>query len=102
MFEVQLLIPTADNNGVLFDNDAFRAFEREASEKFGGVTRLPSHAAGAWISEGKTYRDTHRVYAVFLTSLTDGAKVSALAAWVRDRFRQESVCIRYLGLAEIL
>lgn len=102
MIEITFFIPTVDNDGVRFQESAFGAFEAKASELFGGFSQLPGIAAGGWVDQGRHYRDTHRVYAVFLGSIADGAKVASLAAWVRESFRQEAVTIRYLGLAEIL
>jgi hypothetical protein len=53
MFEVQILVPVADNNGDPFSRSDLEAFEAKAAELFGGVTRNPGTAQGSWIDDGK-------------------------------------------------
>lgn len=102
MFELTLLIPTADNDGVAFDGDDFVAFEARAIDLFGGVTRLDGLARGSWVEAGVVYGDTSRVYAVAVASITDGAKVAELVEFAKAHFRQLAIYVRFLGIAEIL
>jgi len=102
MIEVQILVPVAGNDGAEFSADHHEAFETFAAELFGGVTRLPSNAAGVWIEAGTVYRDETRVYVVALASITDGGKVRTLADFVKAHYAQLAVYVRYLGTAEVL
>lgn len=102
MFEVQILIPTKSNEKVFFSAEHHAAFETFASNLFGGITRLPSAAAGAWVDGGKLYQDTTLVYVVAVPSITRGADVAALVEFVKAHYAQLAVYIRYLGLSEIL
>lgn len=103
MFEVQFFIPTFANDGTVFGEDAFAAWETALAAAFGGFSLYPGTVAGAWRSPaGETFTDRLRVYAVFLSSLAAGAAVSEAAALARRLFAQEAIAIRYLGLTEIL
>lgn len=102
MFEVQILIPVADNDGNSFSPSHFGAFEAKASELFGGITRNPGTAQGSWVDEGTTYHDDSRVYAVAVKTLADGAKVAELVEFAKLHFKQLAIFIRYLGMVEIL
>lgn len=103
MFEVQFLIPTVSNAGDAFTAEDHAAFEAALLGRFGGFTIYPGVAAGAWVSsEGRRFDDSHRVYAVAVSSLTDGDKIAAIVAFVKGHYQQEAVYLRYLGRAEIL
>ncbi len=102
MFELQILVPTADNAGNAFSVEDHAAFEAAILSRFGGFTLYPGVAAGAWVAEGRRFDDAHRVYAMAVSSLTDGDKIAALVAYVKGHYQQEAVYVRYLGQAEIL
>jgi len=102
MFEVQILIPVVSNDGVTFSADHHAAFETVAIDLFNGVTRFPSQAVGSWVDAGRRYDDATVVYGVAVKSIVDGAKVGELVAFAKRHYRQESIFIRYLGLAEII
>ena len=102
MFEVQILIPRKDNAGAVFSRRHHSEFEVFAVSLFGGITRLPAEAIGAWADAGVVYQDRARVYVVALGSIVHGAKVGELATFAKDHYRQLAVYIRYLTLAEIL
>jgi hypothetical protein len=103
MFELQMLIPVADNEGDVFPASAFLAFEQAAIDCFGGFSRLPGTNTGGWISpDGRLYRDDAYVYAFVLRSVTDGERVGSLVGFAKTLFSQEAIFIRYLGVIEIL
>lgn len=102
MIEIQILIPTADNQGRPFAGEHHAAFEAAAVEIIGGITRLPRTAVGLWAEAGRVYADRSRLYVVSIASIADGGKVRLLAEWVRHHYDQRAVYIRYLGLSEVL
>jgi hypothetical protein len=103
MFEVQMLIPLADNDGETFTAEHHAAFEEAIVDAFGGFTRLPSSAIGGWKNAaGVMFSDVTRVYAVAVVSLTDGDKLGGLVRFAKAFYLQEAIFIRYLGIVEIL
>ena len=102
MFELQLLIPLADNEARTFTKEHHAQFEREILSRFGGLSMLPGTVAGQWIGAAKTHHDTMRVYSVGIESITQGGLVGELVEIAKTLYRQESIFIRYLGQAEIL
>ena len=102
MFEVQILIPMADNAGQVFTEPHHAFFEAFAVNLFGGVTCLPNEATGAWVDAGVVYRDQTRIYVVALRSIVNGGKVGELATFAKSHYAQLAVYVRYLTLAEVL
>jgi hypothetical protein len=103
MFEVQILIPVQSNEGATFSSAHHAAFEAELLAAFGGFTRIPVEAVGAWKNAaGVRFDDETRLYAVALTSITRGGDVAAVVAFAKAHYAQEAVFIRYLGVVEIL
>lgn len=103
MFEVQMLIPVADNDGDAFTAEHFAAFEAAILDAFGGFTLYPSQAVGGWRNDaGIEYRDSSRIYGIAVPSIADGAKLVALVRFAKAFFSQEAIAVRYLGQVEIL
>lgn len=102
MFEAELLIPLAGNDGAPFLPTHFEVFEMKASEMFGGVTRLETSVNGVWLDDGTLYRDHLVRYVVALKGIGEGAKLAALADFAKTHFAQLAVYVRYLGQAEII
>lgn len=102
MFEVQFLIPLADNAGAAFSAEDHAAFEAAVLARFGGLTLYPGAAAGAWVDGGRRYDDSHRIYGVAVASLLDGDKLAAIVAFAKAHYRQEAIFLRYLGQAEVV
>ena len=103
MFEVQMLIPVASNDGVVFAAEHHAAFEAAAVDAIGGFTLFPSTAIGGWKNaDGVVYSDSTRVYGFALTSLSQGAAVVGLARFAAKHYDQEAIAIRYLGHFEII
>lgn len=107
MIEVTFLIPlmaNVDNDGNRqeFSAPHFEAFEIHLEDTFGGFTRLPGTADGAWVNpQGIRYPDPMVRYMTALASIADGAKVADTVELVKYLFEQEAVYISYLGVAEI-
>jgi hypothetical protein len=103
MFEVQVLIPVVDNDGRPFTGEDHTAFEAVLVDRFGGFTLLPNEAAGKWKdATGAVYPDRTRLYAIGVGSITDGAKFADVVTFAKAHYRQLAICIRYLGIVEIL
>jgi hypothetical protein len=101
MFEIQMLIPVLDNDGVPFSPEEHEAFELKAAELVGGFSRYQGETLGGWYFEGRLYRDRTRVYGLAVEGLAGGAKVLELAAFAKAHYRQEAIFLRYLGVVEI-
>lgn len=101
MLAVELFVPLADNDGVVFSDDHHNAFEAHLGGTYSGFSRL-NEVQGGWVHEGRVYRDNLVTYMVAIPSITDGAKVRETAELIKRHYRQEAVFVRYLGLAEVL
>jgi hypothetical protein len=102
MFEVQFLIPLADNEGNAFTDEVLNSWRTRLIEWFGGYSAYPGQVAGGWMEGGKVYTDENVVYGVAIGGVTDGDKVAKAARYAKILFRQEAIFIRYLGLTEIV
>jgi hypothetical protein len=103
MFEVQMLIPLADNDGETFTAEHHAAFEGAIIDSFGGFTLYPASAVGGWRNAaGVTFSDATRIYGIAVVSLVDGDKVGGLARFAKAFYMQEAIFVRYLGVIEIL
>lgn len=103
MFEVQMLIPVADNDGDTFPAAHHAAFEAAIIDSFGGFTLYPASAIGGWRNaDGVTFADATRVYGIAVVSLADGDKIGGLVRFAKAFYMQEAIFIRYLGIVEIL
>lgn len=94
MHLVQILLPTADNNGRRFSEERFEALRRELTERFGGTTVFSqSPAEGFWHDGEGTAKDMIVIFEVMAETLDEG--------WWRERrarleeeFRQEVIVVR--------
>lgn len=102
MFEVQILIPVADNSGHAFTASHHVAFESFAANLFGGITRLPRLTIGVWVEALVVYNDRCRVYVVAIGSIVDGGKVGQLAQFAKVHYQQKAIYVRYLTLSEVI
>lgn len=103
MITVILLIPLADNDKVTFAPDHHRAFEIALAEFFGGFTLLPMSCLGAWVDNGRLYTDQTRAYQVAVKGMVEsGAALADCVALARAHYRQETIYLTYLGVAEIV
>ncbi len=101
MIEFRIQIPAADNDGQPFSPEHHRSFEDEVLRRFGGFHLLPGTVSGQWLSEGKTYGDSLRLYVIATESILDGGRIRALLAWARLHYRQEALYLSVLGIAEV-
>lgn len=103
MFEVQVLIPLADNDGETFNAEHHAAFEAVVIDAFGGFTLYPASAIGGWRNAaGVTFSDATRIYGIAVASLVNGDKLGAVVRFAKAFYLQEAIFIRYLGIIEIL
>jgi hypothetical protein len=102
MFEVQLLIPFTDNQGVTFDAPAHAAFEQFVMDRFGGISRWPGEVTGSWQDQRQVYRDATRCYVVAVRTIRHGNLIGEVVDFAKAHYEQEAIYIRYLGLSEIL
>ena len=91
---VEILLPTADNDGRPFPHDHFVALRQELLDRFGGVTVFSRNPAeGFWDGGERTDRDDIVIFEVMCEELDPGWW-RALAERLERRFRQETVVIR--------
>ena len=102
MIAVEILIPVAGNNGQAFSADHHIAFETLLADRFGGWTRLPGLAQGAWIDNGTVYRDSTFVYVVIARLVVDASKIAEVIAFAKAHYSQLAIAVRYLGVIEIV
>ena len=94
MHLVEILLPTADNEGRRFPEERFEALRRELTERFGGATVFSqAPAEGFWKGGEGTAKDLIVIFEVMCESVDEG--------WWKDRrqrleaeFRQEVVVVR--------
>lgn len=103
MITVTILIPLSDNEGSTFSPDHHRAFEIALAEFFGGFTLLPREHVGAWLDNGRLYSDHTRAYLVAVSGiLACMAELTEAIQLARAHYRQETIFMSYLGVAEIV
>ncbi|WP_181706527.1 hypothetical protein [Chthonobacter rhizosphaerae] len=94
MHLVEILLPTADNEGNPFPRSHFTALRQELVDRFGGVTVFArSPAEGFWDGGDSVDRDEIVIFEVMCEDLDE--------AWWRERrrnlerlFRQDAIVIR--------
>lgn len=91
---VQILLPLADNDGIPFPPEVFRALQGELTSRFGGLTaysRAP--AKGVW-----AHNDAHQtddiVMVEVMTDRLDEAWWQGLRTRLERTLRQEAIVIR--------
>lgn len=105
MIEVTILVPVVVSDGHTFAAPHHAQFEAFLTEHFGGFTRLPGTAVGAWVDRatGQTYRDSTILYMVAVEGLVgSGGPLLGAASFAKAHYRQEAILLRYLGVAEII
>lgn len=101
MFEVVILIPVADNNGVAFTEAHDAEFEQFVVGLFGGYS-WRGERPGGWIDGGKIYRDVSREFVIAVRRLAEGFRVHRVAIKAKCHYRQLAIYVSYLGQAEII
>jgi hypothetical protein len=100
MIKVVLFVPLLDNHGQPFSSDDWNALE-ERLASFGGYS-VQSSIEGAWVDEGRIYRDRHRAYTVALTTVRRVPAWVDVVEWALVAFRQEALYLEVNGVPEIL
>lgn len=91
---VEILLPTADNEGVPFPRDLFVALRSELTEQFGGVTVFArSPAQGFWDDGEQVARDEIVIFEVMCETL-DETWWAATRCNLERIFRQDAIIIR--------
>lgn len=98
MFEVEMLIPVADNDGNLFDRAHDEKFEAHVLASFGGF-QWRGTVKGGWLDSDKIYVELTREFVIAVVSIGEGAKVRDIALFAN---RQEAIYLRFLGVTEII
>jgi len=101
---VEILIPLVSNEGEAFGSSSFTAFENVLTERFGGWTLRGNTDQGAWANDvGVVFLDRTRVYLIGVSGLIErSAELLDTVAFAKTHFSQEKICVRYLGIIEIL
>lgn len=98
MVLVQLLLPVNDNAGRPFGREPFDRVRGELTDRFGGVTAyLQSPASGLWRAENETVQDRLVLFEVLAPEF-DRTWWRHYRAELEERFRQDEVLIRALGV----
>ncbi|TNC60533.1 hypothetical protein [Rubellimicrobium roseum] len=72
MHLVQILLPTADNDGQPFPAEQFQALRRELTDRFGGATvYAQAPAEGFWQGGPATRRDEIVIFEVMCETLDE-------------------------------
>ena len=102
MFLIQILLPQRDNEGEPFPQGWFDALRGTLTERFGGVTAyLQSPAEGLWRDEeGDVDRDRIVIFEVMAERL-ERDWWRAYRTELEERFQQEEVVIRALGMERL-
>jgi hypothetical protein len=79
----RMLVPIADNDGIVFSERHHGVFRKKVISKSGGLTGNPA-ADGAWKDNGRLYRE-RMIPIEFLA--TDG-QADEIAAFAREHYRQ--------------
>ena len=95
MHLVQLLLPTADNDGNPFPRSAYDRVRFELTERYGGVTAyVRAPAEGLWKeSPGRVSRDDVVIYEVMADRL-ERSWWSMYRQTLEARFRQAEIVVR--------
>jgi hypothetical protein len=91
---VQILLPLADNQGNVFDKEAFQTIQTELSDRFGGLTaytRAP--ARGVWTKGADQSKDDIVVIEVMVESI-DADWWKAFKVRLERELRQDEIIIR--------
>ncbi len=103
MFNVEILIPLSDNQGMVFTQEHHRVFESQLIDQFGGYSRRAGAVQGGWKNaEGTVFNDYSTVYMVAVGSILATGGLAKVVAFARVHYLQETIFVAYLGLSEIL
>jgi hypothetical protein len=100
VIETVFLVPLRDNDGRPFPQAAWTELH-ERLLGLGGYSQFDG-VVGAWVSEGRVFRDVSRQYTVSLGSLRQLPAWLEVVEWVRLRFAQEAIYVKVGGIVEIL
>lgn len=93
MIRLDLIVPTAANDGTTFPDSKFTRFERLLVDLCRGFTRH-GNVEGAWKSpDGRMVRDVSRLYTVSVPSDLADRVTNTLSETIRSAFDQEAVLV---------
>jgi hypothetical protein len=94
MHLVQILLPTADNDGRPFDEEIVSKVQKTLTDKFGGVTaHIRAPAKGVWSHHGKHAVDDIVTVEVMVEKV-DHAWWKEFRTRLERELRQEQIVIR--------
>lgn len=103
MFNVEILIPLSDNQGMVFTQEHHRVFESQLIDQFGGYSRRPGAVQGGWKNaEGTVFNDYSTIYMVAVGSILATGGLAKVVSFAKAHYLQEALMISYWGLTEIL
>lgn len=104
MTSVSILVPSADNLGNTWSKATYDALHARLIALFGGFSNHDRPVKGGWAGpDGVVYNDESQEYIIAISGLLrDFNKLDTIISYIKDRFQQISVFVRYLGCAEVL
>ena len=101
MYLVQILLPTADNEGRPFDDALFAGIQKNLTDRFGGVTaHVRAPAKGVWAAHGKQAVDDIVTVEVMTPDL-DRSWWSGFRAQLERELRQQQIIVRAQAIETI-
>ncbi len=100
LIRTTVLIPIADNQGIVFDAETWAWVLAKGLRLFGGLT-FEGTVTGQWIEDGTIYADESRRYTISLTSWEQMPQWLAFIQALRVRFRQIALYGEVAGIPEI-
>ena len=99
---VQLFLPLYDNAGRVFPKAMVDAVRAELAERFGGVTAyVRSPAVGAWEDDDGVVRRDDVVLVEVMCDALEREWWRAFARRLAERFAQEEILVRALGVERL-
>lgn len=101
MYLIQILLPTADNEGRPFDQALLAGIQKDLADRFGGVTaHIRAPAKGVWSHRGKQNIDDIAIVEV-MTDVLDRPWWREFRARLERELRQEQIIVRVQEIALI-
>lgn len=100
LIETTIIIPVADNAGVVFDEDDWIELQRRIGQVAPGMTRRGPHA-GLWTDDGVTYTEPVYEFEVDIESWFAIPGLLDVVRWTQQHFRQLGIMFKVAGIPEV-